>query len=101
MNQVFDQREALHELQAQPNALQVLAVPEVWVLLWSQSQNALHVERLTDMQKTNLEAFTENRRLDYVPLQIGSRAAVDWAANHVRPAVHAREEAHAARRERV
>ena len=73
--------------------------PEVWVLLWSHSQNALHIERLTDMHQTNLEAFSEDRPLDYIPLQIGSRDAVDMAANVVRPIVHAREEARAARRE--
>ena len=99
MNQVYDQRGALHELQAQPNALQVLAAPEIWVLLWSHSQNALHIEPLTEMHRSNLEAFNENRSMDYVPLQIGSRADVDWAADHVRPAVHAREAAFAARRE--
>lgn len=99
MNHVLDQREALHELQAKPNALHILAaVPEVWVLCWSHSQNALHVELLAEMLRTNVEAFHENRSLDYVPLQIGTRADVDWAANHVRPAVYAREEAHAAQR---
>jgi hypothetical protein len=82
-------------------SLHVLNTPEIWVLLWSQSQNALHVERLSDMQKTNLEAFSDNRRLDYVALQIGSREAVDVASNAVRPICHAREDAHAARRERV
>jgi hypothetical protein len=77
------------------------ADPTVWALLWSQSQNALHVERLTDMQQTNVDAFRENRRMDYVPLFIGSRAVVDIVAKAVRPIVHAREEAHVARREVV
>jgi hypothetical protein len=79
--------------------LHVLNTPEIWVLLWSQSQSLLHVERLSDVQKTNLDAFSDNRRLDYVPLQIGSREAVDVAANAVRPICHARGEVRAAARD--
>lgn len=73
----------------------------VWVLLWSQSQNALHIEPLADMMRTNLEAFHKDGRLDYVLLCIGSREAVDASAQAVRPICHARAEAHAARREVV
>ncbi|MNK90297.1 hypothetical protein D3C87_1103430 [compost metagenome] len=90
MNQAIDQREALHELRQQPSALQSGDAPDTWVLLWSQSQNSLHIERLYDMHRTNLEAFSENRRMDYVPMQIGSREDVDAAANAVRPICHAR-----------
>lgn len=68
----------------------VLPSQDIWVLLWSQSQNALHIERVNDMQRSNLDAFSGDRRMDYVPLQIGSREAVDAAANAVRPICHAR-----------
>ena len=77
----------------------LLERPEVWVLLWSHSQNALHIEPLTSMHRSNLEAFTENRGMDYVPLFVGSRSVVDIVANAVRPVCHARADAHAMRRE--
>lgn len=73
--------------------IEVINVPEVWALLWSRSQNALHIESLSDMQRANLDAFADNRRMDYVPLQIGSRDAVDMAAAAIRPICHARAEA--------
>jgi hypothetical protein len=73
--------------------IHILDVPEVWVLLWSQSQNALHIEKVGDMQRTNIDAFAENRRMDYVMLAMGNRDAVDAAADTVRPVVHARSEA--------
>ncbi|WP_281077092.1 hypothetical protein [Variovorax paradoxus] len=72
--------------------IHILDVPEVWVLLWSQSQNALHIEKVGDMQRTNIDAFAENRRMDYVMLAMGNRDAVDAAADTVRPVVHARSE---------
>ena len=64
---------------------------EKWVLLWSQSQCALHVERLRDTFRSNTDAFLEDRRMDYVPLVIGTRQEVDIAADAARPTVYARD----------
>lgn len=55
---------------------------EQWVLLWSQSQNATHIERLEDMLSSNREAYRDNRRTDYVALFVGERGHVDAAALH-------------------
>jgi len=45
---------------------------KTFALLWSQSQCALHVESLTDMLSANRRAYTDNRRMDYVPIFFGS-----------------------------
>lgn len=66
---------------------------DTWVLLWSQSQNALHVEQVGDMLRANRRAYTEDRRMDYVPLVFGSRDEIDSVARSVRPTIHARCEA--------
>lgn len=76
--------------------IKVMEMEPLWVLLWSQSQNALHLEPLEDMQKANVEAFTENRRMDYVPLHVGTRESVHAAAEDVRPICRARAEARTA-----
>jgi len=76
----------------QTTSVQSGAKADVWVVLWSQSQNALHVERLSDMVESNRTAFLENRRMDYVPLGVGSRAEIESIANEVRPTVYARAE---------
>lgn len=68
-----------------------------YVLLWSQSQNVLHVEPLADMLSSNREAYAENRECDFVPLVIGTEADVRRAADACRNTLHQREE----RRERV
>lgn len=65
---------------------------EIWVLLWSQSQCALHVESLRDMQRANLEALHDDRRMDYVPLLIAAREEVDEAAEAIRPLIRKRQE---------
>ncbi len=64
-----------------------------WVLLWSRSQNAFHIEPLTRMLDSNRGAFADDRRSDYVVLEIGNRETVDTAAEALRPVVHARESA--------
>ena len=71
----------------------LLQVSEIYVLLWSQSQNALHVETLDATFKSNADAFLEERRMDYVPLIIGDRDVVDEMAMAVRPTLSARHEA--------
>jgi len=42
------------------------------VLLWSQSQCALHVESLAGMLSSNRRAYADNRPMDYVPVFFGS-----------------------------
>lgn len=42
------------------------------VLLWSQSQCALHIEPVADMLQENARAFAADRRMDYVPMVFGS-----------------------------
>jgi hypothetical protein len=55
---------------------------EQWVLLWSQSQNAVHVESLQDCLSKNRQAYKDNRKTDYVPIFVGERAHVAAAAGH-------------------
>lgn len=59
----------------------------VWVLLWSQQQGALHVETLDSMMNAHAEAFREDRALQYIPLIVGDRAAIDAVAEAIRPTV--------------
>lgn len=58
--------------------------PDAWVLLWSHSANALHVEKLDDMLRSNARAYRENRRMDYVPLVVGARELVESTADAIR-----------------
>jgi len=51
-----------------------------WVLLWSQSQNALHIETVEQMTSRGRKAYQENRRSDYVAIYVGERAHIDAAA---------------------
>lgn len=63
----------------------------VWVLLWSKSQCATHVEPLKDMLDNNLRAYQLDRRMDFVPLAIGSEADVRHAAAEIRPTMRDRQ----------
>lgn len=42
------------------------------VLLWSQTQSALHVEPVESMLKCNRRAYVENACSDWVPIHLGS-----------------------------
>ncbi|WP_295379591.1 hypothetical protein [uncultured Pseudacidovorax sp.] len=64
---------------------------ETWVLLWSQSQNALHIEPLSRMLHANQQALQQNRRSDYVLICLGERDQVDRAAANCRHTLHERE----------
>jgi len=75
--------------------------PPVWVLLWSQSQNALHVETVDDMLTANRKAYSEDRRMDYVPVCIGPEDVVRQMADAIRNTVHTRELNKAEKRELV
>lgn len=65
---------------------------ETWVLLWSRSQCAFHLETVDDMLKANRAAFDGDRRMDYVPLVIGQRAECEKAADALRPVLVERQE---------
>ena len=67
------------------------AAIDTWVLLWSQSQNALHLERQNDMLSSNCRAYVANRRMDYVPLQVGTREECEVIAAKVRGTLADRE----------
>ena len=57
----------------------------LWALLWSHSQNALHIEPVSQWLSKNRQAYTANRGLtDYHPLHIGSRKDCETTANVVR-----------------
>lgn len=64
---------------------------EQWVLLWSQAQNALHVETLAQHASTNRQAYAENRPGDYRMLWVGTRADVHATATSIRPTLMQRD----------
>lgn len=72
-----------------------------WVLLWSQSQNALHVEPVEDMLSSNRQAYSEDRRTDYVPVCIDHEEVVHQVADAIRHTMRARERIKAEKRELV
>lgn len=72
-----------------------------WALLWSQSQNALHIETLEQMASSNRKAYQENRRCDYVPIYIGERAHIDAAAGFCHQTLFKRAEEREAQREGI
>lgn len=64
-----------------------------WVLLWSQRQNALHVETLDRHIQANLQACGDDQAGDYRLLVIGPRAEVDSAADRLRRGLFGRRKA--------
>ena len=60
------------------------------VLLWSQTQNALHVETLTQHTSTNRAAYADNLPGDYRLLLVGTKAEVDATAASIQPTIAAR-----------
>ena len=62
-----------------------------YVLLWSQSQNALHIEPVKDMLTSNRRAYSEDRRMDYVPLLFGPRDDCDSLASSIRGTMRLRQ----------
>ncbi|RCW73829.1 hypothetical protein [Pseudorhodoferax soli] len=72
--------------------------PGTHVMLWSQSQCALHIEPMDAMLSTNRQAYADDRRIDYVPLFIGTDEDCRAIAASVRGTMHTRQDA---RREAV
>lgn len=69
--------------------------PGTHVMLWSQSQCALHIEPVEAMLRSNARAYRDDRRMDYVPLYIGTDEDCRAVADAVRRTMHARQEARA------
>jgi hypothetical protein len=57
---------------------------EQWTLSWSASQNALHVESMSDMLARNRDAFTRDRHSDYTVIAVGSESAMRHASEDLR-----------------
>lgn len=64
---------------------------EMWVLLWSHKQNALHIEPLERTLELNQRAYTDNKPGDYRLLFVGYREDVDAAARSCRHMLKGRE----------
>ena len=62
-----------------------------WVLLWSQRQNALHIEPMDAMLSANRNAYRDNRPGDYRLLFVGDKETVDAAADAMRSTMADRE----------
>jgi hypothetical protein len=65
---------------------------DLHVLLWSQSECRLHRELLSDNLKENWAAFQEGRRMDSVPLVVGTLAECESAGDQIRPEAHRRDD---------
>ena len=64
---------------------------EQFVLLWSQRQNALHIETLEQHTSLNRRAYAENSPGDYRLLLVGTRAEVDATAASIQPTLQQRD----------
>lgn len=60
------------------------------VLLWSQSQCAMHIEPVSSMLTHNRRAYVEDRRMDYVPIAFGTRDLCSALAVKVRQTLNKR-----------
>lgn len=61
-----------------------------YALLWSQSQCALHIESVQEMLNTGRRACTDDRRMDYVPIFLGSDEQCHTVASRIRTTMHER-----------
>ncbi len=86
-NNVIDEADTFFEIEQQ--------VQVHHVLLWSQSQNAFHLEPIKRMLDSNRTAYAEDRRMDYVPVFIGTQDQCSVLAEKLRHTIRAR---HAGRR---
>jgi hypothetical protein len=64
---------------------------EQWSLLWSQRQNALHIEPFEKTLSTNRQAYASNTGGDYRVLFVGERKDVDAAPDALRSTMADRE----------
>jgi hypothetical protein len=76
----------------QSEAVAVATPPEEpTVLMWSHSQNCLHIEPLSWMLDSNRRAYVADRQMDYVPLFVGPEDQCDAAAETMRQTLVQRE----------
>ena len=87
-----------HGWRREPAALRPAPQLDMQVLFWSQSQCALHIESVADMLESNRAAFGADRRMDYVPLFIGSDDNCRYASGSIRHAMQARQKGRRAAR---
>lgn len=63
-----------------------------YVLLWSKSQNCLHIEPVANWLSKNRQAYTDNSNLaDYHPIVIDSKEVCHNTAELVRNTIKARD----------
>ena len=65
------------------------------VMLWSQSQCALHIEPVEAMLSSNRRAYADDRRMDFVPLYIGTDEDCRAIADDIRGTMRHRQDARA------
>jgi len=59
-----------------------------YFLLWSKSQDALHIEPIERTMGINAEHFARNRQAnDYMPIAIGTQEQIDAVADVCRKAM--------------
>ncbi|APW37148.1 hypothetical protein RD110_08010 [Rhodoferax koreense] len=63
-----------------------------WVLLWSHSQNAFHIESFAEMLSSNRRAYSDDRAMDYVPLYAGRKDECHKISSAVRSTMIKRAE---------
>lgn len=63
------------------------------VMLWSQSQCALHIEPVEAMLSSNRRAYGDDRRMDFVPLFIGTDEDCRSVADSIRGTMRVRQDA--------
>ena len=44
--------------------------PDIWVVLWSATQRAVHIDTVQKMLESNRAAFNERRRTDYIVMAV-------------------------------
>ena len=79
------------EAPTRPQVPQSLEFADVWVLVWSHSQNATHVEPLSRMLASNRRAYADNTPMDYVPLYIGDQESAHTMSRSLRQTLRERE----------
>lgn len=72
-------------------------IPDIWVLEWSQRQNAFHIQRAQSAMETNLNSLLSNNKTDYITVMIGSREKCDAVADKARHYIKEREKKHSMR----
>lgn len=62
----------------------------MYVLEWNQSNDGLHIQALDRAVMSNRSAFTDNRRINYVPVSVGTREEMASLADELRPLLRMR-----------